>query len=295
MSKTIVLGSRGSDLALAQVKLVQQALKVESRVEIIRTSGDTRSAEPIDKRAGRKGMFTAELERALLEKCVDVAVHSAKDLPSELDSALTIAAVLVRGPVEDMLITKTATPFATLPDGATIATGSIRRQRQARWLRSDLKLLDLRGNVPTRLRKFAASDWDGIILARAGLERLGFGGESFVFEQQKCFAEVLPLEIFVPAGGQGIIALQTRADEAQIVSAIDHSETRHCLQAEREFLRLLQGDCDSPVGAYARFLNGELELRAQFFTEATAPKMASARGSDPERLGAEVFAKFNEH
>ncbi|MDQ2867348.1 MAG: hydroxymethylbilane synthase [Verrucomicrobiota bacterium] len=292
MSKAIVLGSRGSDLALAQVKLVQRALRVETRVEIIRTSGDERTA---DRRAGRKGMFTAELERALLEKRVDVAVHSAKDLPSELDSALTIAAVLERGPVEDVLLTKTATPFATLPHGATIATGSVRRQRQAGWLRSDFKLVDLRGNVPTRLRKFAASAWDGIILARAGLERLGFAGESFDVEKHKFFAEILPLEIFVPAGGQGIIALQTGADEVEIVSAIDHLPTRSCLNAEREFLRLLQGDCDSPVGACARLVDGELELRAQFFTEVTAPKMASARGSDPEKLAVEVFEKIHGH
>jgi len=181
-----------------------------------------------------------------MEERIHVAVHSAKDLPSELQAGSTIAAVLTRGPVEDLLISKSPMRLEALPQSATIATGSVRRQRQARWRRSDVKFVDLRGNVPTRLRKFAASDWDAIILARAGLERLSLPASIFEFEGQKFFAKVLSTQHFVPSGGQGVIALQTRAEKTAIVSAVDHAPTHLCLRAERECLRLLQGDCDLP-------------------------------------------------
>jgi hydroxymethylbilane synthase len=285
---------------------------VEVRVEIIRSRGDEQVIPSAvegsrgsylkgsatgsldfardDRLAGRKGIFTAELERALLDKRIDVAVHSAKDLPSEMDGALMIAAVLPRGAVEDLLITKRR----AIPSFQTIATGSMRRQRQARWLKKPRDIVDLRGNVPTRLRKFAANDWDAIILARAGLERLGFSAPEFEFEQQKFFAEILPVQKFVPAGGQGIIALQTRVEDAAMISTVDHRGTHLCLRAEREFLRLLQGDCELPVGAHARFVNREIELVAQLFGEGETPKMTSARGNDPERLAREVFAKIEQ-
>jgi hydroxymethylbilane synthase len=290
----IVLGTRGSELALAQTRMVKEALartwpSLKIATKIIRTTGDH------DPTAGRKGIFTAELERALMEKRIDVAVHSAKDLPSEIEGALTITAVLPRGAVEDLLLRKSAarTPVAT------IATGSVRRQRQARWSNSAARVVGLRGNVPTRLRKFIESDWDAIILARAGLERLGFRPPQFEFQGQKLFAEILPQENFVSACGQGVIALQTRAADlvaCEIVSSIDDKETHLCLRAEREFLRLLQGDCDLPVGVHARFMNGEMELHAQVFGDAPAPKMASGRGKDPEELAGEVFRKLeHEH
>jgi hydroxymethylbilane synthase len=285
----IILGTRGSDLALAQVRMAEAALRekcgVEVRVEIIRTGGDEGVRTTAD---GRKGLFTAELERALVEKRIDVAVHSAKDLPSEMDPALAIAAVLARGPVEDVLISKRP----ALSSFGTIATGSVRRQRQIGWLKKPREILDLRGNVPTRLRKFAKSDWDAIILARAGLDRLGFSAPEFELEGQKMFVEVLPVEQFVPAGGQGIIALQTRREDAASISAIDHRETHLCLSAEREFLRLLQGGCDLPVGVHARYRNGEIESLAQLFTEAVGPKMAAARGENPEQVARRAFAQL---
>jgi porphobilinogen deaminase len=171
----------------------------------------------------------------------------------------------------------------------------VRRQCQAHWTNPAAQIVGLRGNVPTRLGKFIKSDWDGIILARAGLERLGYLPPEFTFEGKQFFAEVLPLERFVPAGGQGVVALQTRAADSpvrEIVSAINDERTRHCLRAEREFLRLLQGDCDLPVGVHARFVNGELELHAQLFGNAPSPKMASGRGNDPEKLAAEVFERL---
>jgi len=294
----IVLGTRGSELALTQTRMVKEALArtrplVKVATEIIRTTGDPEHVAPseLDRREGRKGIFTAELERALMEKRIDVAVHSAKDLPSEMDNALTITAVLLRGAAEDLLLRK-STAHAPV---ATIATGSVRRQRQTRWSNPAARVVGLRGNVPTRLRKFIESDWDAIILARAGLERLGFLPPEFEFEGQKLFAEILPPENFVSAGGQGIIALQTRAADwvaREIVSSIDDVETHLCLRAEREFLRLLQGDCDLPVGVHARFMKGEMALRVQLFGDALAPKTASGRGSDPEKLAGEVFRKL---
>ena len=294
----IVLGTRGSELALTQTRMVEEALArtrplVKVATEIIRTIGNPEHVAPseLDRREGRKGIFTAELERALMEKRIDVAVHSAKDLPSEMDNALTITAVLPRGAAEDLLLRK-STAHAPV---ATIATGSVRRQRQTRWSNPAARVVGLRGNVPTRLRKFIESDWDAIILARAGLERLGFLPPEFEFEGQKLFAEILPPENFLSAGGQGIIALQTRAADwvaREIMSSIDDMETHLCLRAEREFLRLLQGDCDLPVGVHARFMTGEMALRVQLFGDALAPKTASGRGSDPEKLAGEVFRKL---
>ncbi len=286
----LVLGTRGSDLALAQARMAEAALRekcgIEVRIETIRTSGDARNdGAAVGENAGRKGMFTAELERALLERRIDIAVHSAKDLPSEMTDALTIAAVLPRGAVEDLLITKRP----AVSRFTTIATGSIRRQRQARWLKKAHEIFDLRGNVPTRLRKFVASDWEAIILARAGLERLGLSAPEFEFEEQKLFGEVLPTAEFVPAGGQGVIAMQTRAEDAGMVSAVDHGQTHLCLRAEREFLRLLHGDCDLPVGAHARVMSGEMELCVQLFGDKEMPIMASGRGTDPEELARKVF------
>ena len=278
--------------------MVEEALArarpfVKIATEIIRTTGDPKHVAPseLDRREGRKGIFTAELERALMEKRIDVAVHSAKDLPSEMDYALMITAVLPRGAAEDLLLRK-STAHAPV---ATIATGSVRRQRQTRWSNPAARVVALRGNVPTRLRKFIESDWDAIILARAGLERLGFLPPEFEFEGQKLFAEILPPEIFLSAGGQGIIALQTRAADwvaREIMSSIDDVETHLCLRAEREFLRLLQGDCDLPVGVHARFMKGEMALRVQLFGDALAPKTANGRGSDPEKLAGEVFRKL---
>ena len=294
----IVLGTRGSELALAQTRLVEEALArtrllVKVTVEIIRTRGDHEHVTPSERNRtkGRKGIFTAELERALMEKRIDVAVHSAKDLPSEMDNVLTITSVLPRGAVEDLLLRKSA---ADAPI-ATIATGSVRRQRQTHWLNLAARVVGLRGNVPTRLRKFIESDWDAIILARAGLERLGFLPPEFEFEGRRLFAEILSLENFVSAGGQGIIALQTRAADKvtrEVVSAINDMETHRCLRAEREFLRLLQGNCDLPVGVHARFVNGEMELRAQLFGDSSVPKMACERGNDPEKLAGEVFERL---
>ncbi|MDQ6656052.1 MAG: hydroxymethylbilane synthase, partial [Verrucomicrobiota bacterium] len=248
----LVLGTRGSDLARAQTALVEKALRaqhpsLEIAVEIIRTSGDERagrSPEIIDRHAGRKGMFTAEIERVLLDGGIDVAVHSAKDLPSDSTDTLCVCAALPRAAIEDVLITKAAVSLEELPPGATIGTGSVRRQHQLRWCRPDLQVVDVRGNVPTRIRKLRENPWDGIILARAGLDRLCCD----LAELQK---SVLATDKFLPAGGQGIVALQVRSHDATaraLVTAAGEAQAMQCLRAEREFLRLLQGDCGTPVG-----------------------------------------------
>src|ERR1043166_389786 len=256
MVARITLGTRGSELARAQTLLVEKAIRtaypnVTVETKIIVTLGD--NAKTVDVHAGRKGVFTAEIERALLAGEVDVAVHSAKDLPSETSPGAQSAAVLPRAPINDVLISKHSGGLASVPCGATVATGSVRRQRQLHWQRADLKLVDLRGNVPTRLRKLAENRWDGIVLARAGLERLGFSPTrtEIGFDGGQLFLEILPSEIFLPAGGQGIIALQIRADDQStkaLLNPVSDRETLLCLQAEREFLNRLHGDCNSPVG-----------------------------------------------
>jgi hydroxymethylbilane synthase len=298
-SQKIVLGSRGSELARTQTAMVVDSLRkawpdLEIATEIISTRGDVRTAEPLDPRAGRKGLFTGEIERALMAREIDVAVHSAKDLPSEMTRGLVLAAVLPRASVDDVLITKEERAL-----NGKIGTGSVRRQYQLRWKFPRVETVDLRGNVPTRLRRFLASDWQAIVLARAGLERLGFdvAAGSFEFERITLRAEILPPEDFLPAGGQGIIALQVRADDAQaIVRAINHAPTFSCLRAEREFLRLLQGDCGSPVGVLATIGGSTMTMRAQVFDPPRVePRTARVEGdaSKPEKLAGELWGATN--
>ena len=276
---------------------LQQAWpELEIVTEIIKTRGDDRPAELIDPRAGRKGLFTGEIERALSAGEIDIAVHSAKDLPSEMSLGLELGGVLPRAAVEDVLIRKTAAPA-----GRTIATGSVRRQYQLRWKFADIEVVDLRGNVPTRLRKFVASDWQAVVLARAGLERLGYDLRwgAFEFEGISLRAEVLSVDDFLPAGGQGIIALQVRSDDErgnEIVKMVSHTGTFSCLEAEREFLRLLQGDCGSPVGVLAAISGSTMTMRAQVFEPPRIePRLARVESdaSSPKKLARELWEAIN--
>ena len=294
MTGRIVLGSRGSELALAQVRLVEAALRrawpgLEVALEIIRTSGDEhgRAGLPNDRGAGRKGMFTREIEKELLVRRIDVAVHSAKDLPSPRGDELEVRATLPRANTEDVLITKSGHGLTSLPEGATIATGSVRRQHQLQWHRPDLQVADLRGNVPTRLQKLREhEEWSGLILARAGLERLGL----------ELRGEILSREIFVPACGQGVIALQIRRDDEKarrMVEAVNDRATLFALRGEREFLRLLDGDCDSPVGVHAQFMGATMQMRAQVFDEGTMQSGELHGASDnPETLAQRLMQKI---
>ena len=291
MVKNIVLGTRGSELARAQTLLVEKAIRqahpgMAIETTVVVTQGD--KARALDPRAGRKGLFTAEIERALIAGDVNIAVHSAKDLPSETSPEVEIAAVLARAAMEDVLVSKHPGGLASLPRGATVATGSVRRQHQLLWKRADLRIVDLRGNVPTRLRKLAGNEWDAIVLARAGLERLDIAlNDEISFEGRRFFPDILSHEIFLPAGGQGIIAVQVRTDDQStkaVVDLINHGETLLCLQAEREFLRGLQGDCNCPVGVIAKIENGKMKMRAQVFLQgAIAPRQGTVEGTPDDR------------
>jgi hydroxymethylbilane synthase len=300
-SQKIILGSRGSELARRQAAMTETALRaawpeLEITTQIISTRGDVRTAKPLDPKAGRKGLFTGEIERALLAGEIDVAVHSAKDLPSEMKPGLEIGAALPRAPIEDVLITKESNGRQ-----GPIATGSVRRQYQLQWKFPGTEVVDLRGNVPTRLRKFVESDWQAIVLARAGLERLGYdcAGGSFEFEGARLRVELLSPDEFVPAGGQGIVALQVRADDEKsraFAQAINNREGLLCLDAEREFLRLLQGDCGSPVGVLATVAGSSMTVRAQVFEPPRVePRMARVEGEalSPKELARELWEAIN--
>ncbi len=307
ISQNIVLGARGSDLARAQTALVASALQrawpeLAIRREIIKTRGDeapSGAPDPIDPRAGRKGLFTTEIERVLAAGGIDLAVHSAKDLPSDTTPGLEVAAALPRAAVDDVLIAKIPGGLAALRSNAIVATGSIRRHCQLRWKHPEIQIVDLRGNVPTRLRKLGTNEWDAVVLARAGLERLGYNlsSGSFAFEGAFYHAEILPADEFLPAGGQGVIALQLRSDDERaklIVDRINHVETLQCLRAERDFLRRLQGDCQSPVGVLASIESAEMTLRAQVFEEGEAkPKTGDMRSSlrveEPEAIAEALY------
>src|SRR5438477_7467478 len=279
----IIVGTRGSQLALAQTELVVGGLQgrwsdLKFEVKVIKTRGDDSKTAVPDIRAGRKGLFTGEIERALITDDVDLAVHSAKDLPSTLAPGTEIAAVLPRAIVDDVLVATTQCDLNSLAADGIVATGSVRRKHQLRWKRPDLEIVDLHGNVPTRLRKLATDRWHAIILAHAGLERLGLNPNNarVEFEGSEFSTASLPREVFVPAGGQGVIAMQIRSDDEQLrdlVTAISHFETRLSLRAEREFLRLLDADCNQPVGVLAVIEGTTMEIRGQIFDlGATTPR-----------------------
>lgn len=306
-SQKIILGSRGSELARAQTAMVATALQdgwpeLEIQIEIIKTRGDERSpdaVEPTDLRAGRKGLFTAEIERVLAAGGIDLAVHSAKDLPSDAMPGLEVGGALPRAAVNDVLIGKIPVGLASLRPKAIVATGSVRRRCQLHWKHPEIQIADLRGNVPTRLRKLRTNAWDAIVLARAGVERLGYdlSGGSFSFEGALFHAELLSADEFLPAGGQGVIALQLRGDDEKtkaIIDRISHVETLQCLRAERDFLRRLQGDCQSPVGVLATIEKHEMRLRAQVFEEGDpTPKTGNVRSSlrtqEPEKVSEALY------
>jgi hydroxymethylbilane synthase len=302
----IVVGTRGSELALAQTQLVVRGLEarwadLKFEVKVIKTRGDDAKTAIRDVRAGRKGLFTGAIEQALLKKRIDLAVHSAKDLPSTLAPKTEIAAVLPRAVVDDVMVATTPCDLNSLAVDGIVATGSVRRKHQLRWKRPDLEIVDLRGNVPTRLRKLATDQWHAIILAHAGLDRLGLnsGDGQINFENSEFFAALLPREIFLPAGGQGVIAMQIRSGDEQlreIVNAINDFDTRLALRAEREFLRLLHADCNQPVGVLAVVDGPIMKIRGQIFAlGATAPREGFMQGpsEDAEKLAAQLLEKIN--
>lgn len=299
----IVIGTRASQLARMQTQIVAAALRahwpeVAIKIKAIATEGDALASQPIDRRAGRKGLFTSGIERALVAAGIDLAVHSAKDLPSDLTQGTEIIAVLPRASVEDVLVAAIPSDLGSLPVNSIVATGSTRRKHQLRWKRPDLEIVDLRGNVPTRLHKLANSEWHAIVLARAGLERLGLIADErwVVFEGRDFSIDRLPPEIFVSAGGQGVIAIQARAEDEWVkalATPLNDPATRICLHAEREFLRLLHADCNQPVGVLAVLDRTMIKMRAQVFDlEATVPRQGSVEG--PSAKAAELAAQLVE-
>ena len=308
--KRIVLGTRGSDLARAQTRLVEDALRttfpdLDLETRVIITMGDERSSSKVfDPHAGLKGAFTREIEQALRRGEIDLAVHSAKDLPSDTSEDLEICAALPRASIDDVLIFKKTADLESLRHEAVVATGSVRRQHQLGYKRRDLHFVSLRGNVPTRLRKLLDSDWDAVVLARAGLERLGYdlSHDVFDFEGRSLCFQLLSPEDFLPSGGQGVIAMQTRSDNAAVkncLGAINDATTLLALRAEREFLRLLQADCNSPIGVLATIESAMMTLRAQVFEPpAIEPKVArvqsNLKNDEPTSIAAALHSLMYE-
>src|ERR1700737_2642644 len=302
----IVVGTRGSELALAQTQLVVEGLQarwadLKFEVKVIKTRGDDAKTAIRDVRAGRKGLLTREIEAALTTNDVDLAMHSAKDLPSNLAPGTEIAAVLPRAAVDDVLVATSPCDLDSLAADGIVATGSVRRKHQLRWKRPDLEIVDLRGNVPTRLRKLATDQWHAIILAHAGLERLGLDPSRarIQFEESEFSTALLPREVFVPAGGQGVIVMQIRSGDEQlreIVNAINDFDTRLALRAEREFLRLLNADCNQPVGVLAVVDGPIMKIRGQIFAlGATTPREGFVQGpsADAEKLATQLLKKID--
>ena len=250
------IGTRGSVLAKWQAESVRKKLFAatgrEAEIVVIKTSGDKMQQAPLTQ-IGGKGIFIKELEEALIEEAIDLAVHSVKDVPTDIPSRLMFPAVCRRDDVRDCLVGST---LANLRNGARVGTSSLRRQAQLRHLRPDLDLRDLRGNVDTRLRKVESGEYEAVMVAKAGLDRLGLS---------KRISEVLSPEVCMPAVGQGAIAVQCRLKDTEagdLLAPLDDAETRTAIIAERALLGSLQGGCQVPLGAWARVERGELVLDA---------------------------------
>ncbi|MGB7284068.1 MAG: hydroxymethylbilane synthase [Candidatus Acidiferrum sp.] len=253
------IGTRGSLLAKWQAEFVRKQLfagaGIETEIVVIKTSGDKLQTSPLSQ-IGGKGIFIKELEEALLEETIDLAVHSVKDIPTDTPSRLMFPAVCRREDVRDCLVAANGTTLASLRRGARIGTGSLRRQAQLRHIRPDLDVRDLRGNVDTRLRKVESGEYEAVMLAKAGLDRLGWSAR---------ITETMAPEIFLPAVGQGAIGVECRVrdtEAAEMVAGLDDAETRTAIIAERALLAALHGGCQVPLGAWARIERGELVIEA---------------------------------
>jgi len=245
----LIIGSRGSGLALWQANWIKSQLEelhsgLQVDITIIKTSGDKIHDVPLTK-IGGKGLFVKEIEEALLRRDVDIAVHSMKDVPMKLPYELEISVVTERENPFDALISKDNIQLDDLPKNAKIGTGSLRRSSQLLKYRPDLKIVPLRGNIDTRIKKLDSEGLDAIILAAAGLRRMGWADK---------ITQVIPAEIILPAMGQGTVGIETRQHDPNVfeaIMALDHEETHLALDAERAFVDVLEGGCQVPIGAYA--------------------------------------------
>ena len=284
--RTITVGTRGSRLALRQTELLMQALNAHHpslRIETheVRTEGDRRPQASLSN-IGGQGVFVKELEVALVKRDVDIAVHSLKDVPIELAAGLVLAAIPQRADSRDVLVAREGVTLATLPAGARIGTGSARRAVQLRARRPDLEPVDIRGNVDTRIRKVDEGEVDAVVLAAAGLTRLG------LLERA---TDVFEPDVLVPAVGQGALAAEAREEDSQLLEllqAIDHRETHLACEAERAFLGRLGGGCRLPFGALAT-IKGEIMHMRGFISDATGTRSFQEEldgpASEPTSLG----------
>ena len=285
------IGTRGSPLALAQAGMVRDALAKAhgfdpARIEfqVIRTTGDKIQDRPLAD-AGGKGLFAKEIEEALIDRRIDLAVHSSKDMPTFLPKGLVLSTFLPREDARDAFISRKAKNLGGLPRGAVVGTSSPRRQALLRRMRSDLQVVDLRGNVETRLRKLDEGVADATLLALAGLKRLGLADAA---------ATVFELDEFLPAVGQGAIGIETRADDArtrELLTPINHADTATALACERAFLAALDGSCRTPIAGYATVKDGRVNFRGMIVKpDGNEAFEATRSGSlaDAERLGTDA-------
>ncbi len=287
---TIVIGTRGSKLALWQADYVANALKekhpgLSVEKKLMTTKGDRILDAPLAK-IGGKGLFTKELEMEMLDGGIDMAVHSLKDMPTEVPEGLVISAVTKRFDPGDAMVSLRYNKFEELPVGAVVGTSSLRRKAQLLAVRPDLRFMDLRGNVNTRLRRLDEGHFDAIVLAVAGLKRLGF---------EDRITEVLSRDVVLPAVGQGALAIETRAEDDKVrslISFLDDDDTRVCACGERAFLSRVEGGCQVPVGVY-----GQIDGRNQLILEAVIASLdgariyrdrCSGRREDGEKLGRQL-------
>lgn len=286
-AEPLIIGSRGSALALWQANWIRAQLGgAAGGIQVIRTTGDRITDVPLAQ-VGAKGLFTKEIEDALLAGEIDVAVHSLKDMPTELPEGLTLAAIPEREDVRDAVV---GLRLDQLKAGARVGTSSLRRSAQLKAMRPDLDLRPVRGNVDTRIRKLEEGEFEAIVLAAAGLRRLGLAGR---------IAELLEPSVMLPATGQGALAVETRAsgrgfDEVQ---PLNHSATRVAVTAERAMLRALGGGCQVPIGGYARVRNGSVELDGLVIApDGSRVVRASERGAaaDAEAVGAALARRLRE-
>lgn len=256
----IVIGTRGSKLALWQANWVKEKLNsiypnLLIEIEKIKTTGDKILDAPLAK-IGGKGLFVKEIEEALISKRIDLAVHSMKDVPTEIPEGLNIHAICEREDPRDVLISKDGKVLNELPDGSIIGTSSLRRTVQVRALKRDLIIKPLRGNVDTRIRKLKVGEFDAIILAMAGVKRMGYGN---------IVTEIFSDETMIPAIGQGAIGIETRVDDDfvnDLIKPLNHDNTVTCIVAERAFLSLMGGGCQVPLACHATFENDSLKVIA---------------------------------
>lgn len=308
MSKRIRLGTRGSELAMKQAELAAAALKshtpeLEVEIVVIQTDGDLRTDLPlceVNRAAGTqdKGVFIAAIERALGAGEIDCAVHSMKDMPGQMDENFELAAVLPREEIWDAMVLKPGADLKRL----RLGTSSVRRTQMVRtYWSGTAETVNIRGNVPTRLRKLIADpNLDGVLLARAGLNRLGFVGDSLTIDGTQLSIVDMGKDSFMPALCQGAIALEIRKDDAEtrsLVSPVNDRESALCVRAERAFLAALQADCSVPVAGYATMNGDFMMMRAIYFTPNGMPIRITHRGpaDAPEQLGVAAYEKLQSH